>query len=217
MGWIRSLVIPASAVALMAGYSFQAHGHAPDSGPAAAPRKLQLIATRGWQIGDRVQAWNSGVYYDGVIIGIGSGSMDGYFLVKTDGYNNPQYVSTANLRAGPPVTPAAAGKPRNGKYVCLLYNGGAGQFEWYLTISSGAYQQTRPDLAGGTYSYDAGGRALTFTSGPYSHNNWIGLFSVEREGKTHKIVLRDRANQARGPRVGEYSNVYCTNSTDSTY
>ena len=122
-----------------------------------------------------------------------------------------------NASADARASPAAAEQPRNGKYVCLLYNGGAGQFEWYLTISDGAYRQTEPDLAGGTYSYDAGGHALTFTSGPYSHDNWIGLFSVEREGKTHQIVLRDRANQAKGPRVGEYSNVYCSNSTDSTY
>jgi hypothetical protein len=42
----------------------------------------------------------------------------------------------------------------------------------------------------------------------------IGLFSVTREGKTHQIILRDRDNATQGSRVGEYNNIYCTNSTD---
>ena len=82
-------------------------------------------------------------------------------------------------------------------------------------IPYGSYQQKMPDLAVGSYSFDKASRRLTFRNGPYSALNWIGLFTVEREGKTHRIVLRDKAAEAQGPRVREYANIICTNSTDS--
>ena len=126
-------------------------------------------------------------------------------------------LSALILLAGVRPADAAQQGPRAGKYVCLGYQGGAGMFRWYLTIGGGAYRQTTPDLAPGAYSYDPAASLLTFTSGPYAANNWIGVYSVEREGKTDQIVLRNRANQAQGPRVGEYANFYCTNSTDSPH
>ncbi len=175
---------------------------------------------QGWKVGDKVQGWNI-AWYDGTIAEIGSGNYAGYYLVKFDGFNTPQYVKAANIRARPGAAaprPAAAGSadsPRPGRYVCMGYNGGVGQFRWYLQLGAGTYQQKTPDLAAGRFSFDRGARELTFQSGPYSRLNWIGLFTVEREGKTHRIVLRDKAAEAQGPRVREYANIICTNSTDS--
>jgi hypothetical protein len=94
------------------------------------------------------------------------------------------------------------------------YSGGRGQFRWYLQLSENTYQQKTPDLPAGNFTFNATAARLDFASGPYKSNNWIGLFSVERGGKTHKIVLRDRASEAKGPRVNEYSNIYCTLSSD---
>ncbi|MEI7932693.1 MAG: hypothetical protein WCI21_06530 [Alphaproteobacteria bacterium] len=106
--------------------------------------------------------------------------------------------------------------PRPGKYTCMGYNGVSfGMFRWYLTIDGHTYKQTKPDLAAGAYTFNPTTKILTFTSGPYVANNFLGKFSVEREGKTHKIILRDKAKEAQGPRVGEYSNFYCNNSTDN--
>jgi hypothetical protein len=177
-------------------------------------------AAQGWKVGDKVQGWNID-WYDGTIAQVGSGNYAGYYLVKYDKFSTPQYVKAANVRARPgaaALKAAAAGSaesPRPGRYACKGYGGGAGQFRWYLQLTANGYQQKTPDLAAGSYSFDKASKRLTFRSGPYSRLNWIGLFTVEREGKTHRIVLRDKAADAQGPRVREYANIICTNSTDS--
>jgi hypothetical protein len=181
---------------------------------------LTAAAAQGWKAGDKVQAWNVD-WYDGTIAEIGSGTYAGYYLVKFDRYSTPQYVKAANIRIRPGAAPsrsATAGAddaPRPGRYVCMGYSGGVGQFRWYLQLAAGSYQQKVPDLAAGSYSFDTASRRLTFRNGPYGALNWIGLFTVERGGKTHRIVLRDKAAEAQGPRVREYANIICTNSTDS--
>ncbi len=52
----------------------------------------------------------------------------------------------------------------------------------------------------GRYAYDATTHTVSWTSGPYA-GVWGGEFTVEREGKTHKIRLK--------------SNTIATNSTDA--
>jgi hypothetical protein len=129
--------------------------------------------------------------------------------------HHDEWLYAWQIHANSGANNASASQPRAGKYVCMGYNGGSAMFRWYLYLDGGQYRQSVPDLPSGNYSYDTGSQSLSFTTGPYARNNWMGLFSVEREGKTHKVVLRDRAKQQQGPRVGEYSNFYCTNSTDS--
>lgn len=171
-----------------------------------------------FKVGDKVQAWNID-WYDGTIAEVGAGSYAGYYLVKFDKYATPQYVKAANIRARPGASVAAAvpvaSAPRAGKYTCMGYNGGAGQFRWYLQIDGKTYHQLTPNLRSGSYSYSSATRKLSFNTGPYAGNGWIGLFSVEREGRTHKIVLRRRADETRGPRFNEYANIYCTLSSDA--
>ena len=175
-------------------------------------------ALAAWKVGDHVQAWNID-WYNATIVQIGTANYAGYYLIHYDGKaggGSEQYIKAENIRAIPGAA-AAASAPRRGKYVCMGYSGGPGQFRWYLDLGNGTYRQTTPDLASGHYSFDASARRLTFTSGPYKANNWIGLFSVEREGKTHKVVLRNRDFEAQGPRAHKYQNIYCTNSTDSPH
>lgn len=174
-------------------------------------------AQAGYKIGDKVQAWNLD-WYDAAIAEVGSGPHAGYYLVKWDKFSTPQYIKESNIRARPDraaaitATPAAAAAPRLGRYTCMGYAGGIGMFRWYLELGRNSYVQKTPDLAGGAYNFDATSQRLFFLSGPYKANNWIGKFSVEREGKTHKIVLRDKGAEAAGPRVREYANIFCTNS-----
>jgi hypothetical protein len=176
----------------------------------------------GWAVGDKVQAWNID-WYDGVIEEVGTDNYAGYYLVRFEGPSGPtyQYVAEKNIRPRPDGgsngDQSEATAPRTGRYICLGYSGGAaGTFRWYLDLDgNGGYQQATPDLAAGTYSFDPATSAISFDSGPYADNGWFGRFSVEREGLTHKIVLRSLASEAQGSRVDEYSNVYCTNSTDS--
>jgi len=125
------------------------------------------------------------------------------------------YASSIPAYAAPDTTTVSW--PRAGKYVCLGYSGGPGHFRWYLQLGKDTYQQKTPDLAAGRYTFDKAAQRVTFVDGPYARLNWFGKFSVEREGKTHKIVLRNKAFEAEGPRAHEYQNFYCTLSTDSTY
>lgn len=186
----------------------------------AAALTVLLVSTAAfaatWKVGDRVQAFNIS-WYGATITEVGTGEWAGYYKVKYDGYTQEQYLKADSVRAipGPEVTTASA--PRLGKYVCLGYSGGPGQYRWYLQIGKGNYQQKTPDLAAGRYTFDARAQRVTFVDGPYAKLNWFGKFSVEREGKTHKIILRNKTFEAQGPRAHEYQNIYCTLSTDSTY
>ncbi|HWA61359.1 MAG TPA: hypothetical protein VG939_08285 [Caulobacteraceae bacterium] len=181
-------------------------------GAATAAFVAAATAAAAFQVGDRVEAWNID-WYPGVIAQVGSGNYAGYYLIAWNS-GTQQWVKAANVRAAAGggsagvASVARASAPRSGRYVCMGYNGGAGMFRWYLAIDGGRYQQQTPTLAPGAYAYDAASRTLVFTSGPYQAN-WVGQFSVEREGRTHKIVLRLKAGG------GQYSNIYCTNSTDS--
>lgn len=165
-----------------------------------------------FHVGDKVQAWNAD-WYDATIAEVGSGQYAGYYLVKWDRFSTPQYIKASNVRARPGPAATAAAWPQLGRYTCMGYGGGIGQFRWYLDLTRDGYAQHTPDIAGGRYNFDATSQRLFFLSGPYQANNWIGKFSVTREGRTHQIVLRDKAAEAQGPRVREYANIVCTNSS----
>jgi hypothetical protein len=176
-------------------------------------------ALAAWKAGDHVQVWNID-WYGATIVRAGTGDYAGYYLIHYDGKTgggSEQYIRAENIRAVPGAAAVTASAPRPGKYVCMECSGGAGQFRWYLELGNGTYHQTTPDPASGHYSFNRRAKRLNFTSGPYKANNWIGLFSIDLEGKTHKIVLRNRDFEAQGPRAHEYQNIYCTNSTDSPH
>ncbi len=97
---------------------------------------------------------------------------------------------------------AATGEPRDGKYHITSYGavGNPPLFLGYFVLSSGTYKAYLPGdkLSGeGKYSYKAG--KVSWDSGPYA-GVWAGDFTIDREGKTHKIRLK--------------STTIATNSTD---
>ena len=73
----------------------------------------------------------------------------------------------------------------------------------FVLGADGTYKAFLPgDKPGGEghWSYDAANQAVVWDSGPYK-GTWGGTFTIEREGKTHKIRLK--------------STTIGTNSTDS--
>lgn len=84
--------------------------------------------------------------------------------------------------------------PRAGTYKIFSY-GAVGRPPLYLghfvLQPGGKYQVSRgsgPDYYGaGEYSFN--GTSVTWLSGPFKDNGWGGEFTIEREGKTHKIRL----------------------------
>jgi len=172
------------------------------------------VAMAAFKPGDKVQAWNS-TWYDATIVSIGSGTYDGYYYVHYDGQaggGSQQYIRADNIRPRPnapntPAAPVSKASAATGNFSCFGYNGGPPMFRWYLDLSAGTYRQHTPDLAPGRYASD--GQSITFTTGPYAANGWIGLVTATN-GKIGKIVLRSRADEAKGPRVNEYANIYCS-------
>jgi hypothetical protein len=100
--------------------------------------------------------------------------------------------------------PLAAG-PRAGKYRILSY-GATGRPPLFLgsvVLDGGHYTAYLPGdkpSGQGSYRYDAASHQVTWISGPYA-GQWGGDFSIDREGKTHKIRLK--------------STTIATNSSDS--
>jgi hypothetical protein len=98
-----------------------------------------------------------------------------------------------------------AGGPRDGKYLIYTYGAPTSPpiFLGFFTLSSGTYKAYLPGdktTGEGRCSYNAETHILSWDSGPYA-GVWKGEFTIEREGKTHKLRLK--------------SNTVATNSTDS--
>ena len=109
------------------------------------------------------------------------------------------------LPAVPSIAQDAAKGPRAGTYRIMSYGAVKSPplFLGHFTMASGTYKAYLPGgkLSGeGRYSYNAADQKVIWQPGPYA-DVWGGAFTVEREGKTHKIRLK--------------STTIATNSTDS--
>jgi hypothetical protein len=106
-------------------------------------------------------------------------------------------LSIGILLAGGTEATDAAGGPRPGKYNILSF-GAVGRPPLYLghieLQAGGKYRISRKsegDYYGeGTYAFDAATSTVQWLSGPCKDDGWSGTFTIEREGKTHKIRLR---------------------------
>jgi hypothetical protein len=91
---------------------------------------------------------------------------------------------------------ADEGSPRMGKYKIFSY-GRVSAPPLYLGAvvleEGGTYKVLlNGDKPGGEgkYAYDAGKKAIVWKDGPYKDDNFTGEFTIEGEGKTHKIRLK---------------------------
>jgi hypothetical protein len=96
--------------------------------------------------------------------------------------------------------------PRPGKYLIHAYgatNKPPLYLGYFLLEKDGAYEVFLPgdkSTGKGKYAFDAKKNEVTWQTGPYA-KDWMGTFTVEREGKTHQIRLK--------------RTTVATNSTDS--
>lgn len=95
--------------------------------------------------------------------------------------------------------------PRPGKYRIMSYGAPTSPplFLGYFVLANGTYKAFLPGdkpAGEGRWSFNASTHAVTWSTGPYA-GVWGGEFTVEREGKTHKIRLK--------------RTTIATNSTDS--
>lgn len=92
---------------------------------------------------------------------------------------------------------ADAVAPRPGKYNILSYGatGNPPLFLGHIEIQDGGKYRISRRSSGeyygeGTFSFDAATSTVTWLTGPCKDDGWSGTFTIEREGKTHKIRLK---------------------------
>jgi hypothetical protein len=152
------------------------------------------VAQGSWKVGDKVEAYNVD-WYKATVIEIGTGSYNGYVRVHFDDFSSAsdQYISLRNIRPRPgvQVSPDATG-PRAGRYLIRSYANPTvpipiGEFDLDANGQYTARANGGRELGTGRWSFGNG--AVRFLSGPYSTAGWAGTFTIEREGRTHKIRL----------------------------
>jgi len=101
-----------------------------------------------------------------------------------------------------PATPNAAAAdassaPRPGKYNIQSYGavGNPPLFLGHIDLQAGGKYRISRRSSGeyygeGTHAFDAASSSVTWLSGPCKDDGWSGTFTIEREGKTHKIRLK---------------------------
>ncbi len=184
------------------------------SGLAVAALLAMLMAgisgAADWKVGDRVEAFNV-TWYKATITEIGGGKYAGHYRVRYDGFSQMQYLAASSIRAIPGAGAGSTGAkgeakagaqpqlgsgdgPRPGKYLIMSY-GATGMPPLVLgsfVLGKGSYEAF---LVGGRstgtgrYDYNAATRTVNWSSGPYA-GVWGGGFTVERDGRTHKIRMK---------------------------
>jgi len=157
---------------------------------------LFIAFAQSFNVGDKVEIYNSGGWYKGTILEIGSGNMQGYYSVSYDGYKQAQWMKKENIK----LQKATAAKPasdingpRNATYIILSYGNPKNPIRiGYFKLSSGKYSyydMSKKLIGQGAYTYNANNSTVQWANGPFKNAAWGGGFGIDREGKTHTIKL----------------------------
>ena len=174
-------------------------------GADKSPTKADVSkAAAMWKAGDKVLAYNVG-WYPATVLAIGTGNYAGYIMVHFDASTSAsnQYVSATNIKARPDERAVAAAAatdhvagPRLGRYLILSYGRASAaplQLGEVELLAGGRYRVGLPGGRAngeGRYDYDGTAGTVRWLSGRYKDEGWGGEFTVEREGKTHRIQLK---------------------------
>jgi hypothetical protein len=161
------------------------------------PILFQLITltafSQNFQMGDKVEAYNSGAWYKAKIVQIGTDNYAGYYYVKYDDYNQSQWIKETNIKLQKPATAQNNNGPRNGLYIILSYGNPSAPIRiGYFELANGEYTYYtlgKKVIGKGTYAYNSENKTVQWKTGPFKDANWGGSFEIDREGKTHKIRL----------------------------
>lgn len=161
----------------------------------------------GFHIGDAIEADVVGTYYAAKILDIkpSGGALFGiqiryappgpYGNDKLETWTGPGWIRHAGGKLAALALEARKG-PRMGRYNMYAWGAGTSRiFLGYFDLSGGGvYKAARPGATGyygsGTYSFDAGAMNVRWLTGPFKADGWTGIFTIERDGKTHQIRMK---------------------------
>ena len=175
-----------------------------DAGPGgdAVADPEPAIAIREWRVGDFVEAYINVDWLPATIVQIGGGPFpDDPYLVRygeaIGGIHPTRWLGPDDIRpmAKEPEAEAGAEGPRPERYTILSYGNPAqpplrlgaielqpGHMYRYLDGAGNL-------LGAGEYGYDAADSSVHWQTGILSEQGWGGEFTIERDGRTHKIRL----------------------------
>ncbi|MHB1241777.1 MAG: tudor domain-containing protein, partial [Gammaproteobacteria bacterium] len=144
-----------------------------------------MSQTPAYHVGDRVEANDLG-WYKGTITQVGSGNMQGYYLVKYDDYSSQRYFKPASLRpGGPPDKPKSYPVYKIGDHV------EGNDLGWYSAVVT--------EIRAGK---DAPEYLLKYDK--YSSSRWYHPRNMRAAGTGDAVKAQDQAATAQGPRIGKY-------------
>jgi hypothetical protein len=154
---------------------------------------FSAVFSQSFQVGNKVEAYNSGAWYKASIVEIGSGNYQGYYYVHYEQYSQNQWIKGSNIRLIEKAAGTMANAPRNGLYTILSYGNPSNPIRiGYFGLKEGIYvyyNLGKKEIGSGNYSFDPGSKTITWKSGPFKDARWTGTFETDRRGKTHKIRL----------------------------
>lgn len=186
--------------------------------PAAAPKtayqlneRIEVSTTGAWDKATVIEVGTAGgahegeykVHFDGYAASYDRWLLPVYFRKVAGGAAASPATPAANAApagSSPATLTAAAASssaPRSGKYNIMSY-GAVGKpplFLGHIDLQDGGKYRISRRSSGeyygeGTYSFDAATSTVTWLTGPCKDDGWSGTFTIEREGKTHKIRLK---------------------------
>ncbi|MDP1588466.1 MAG: hypothetical protein Q8M07_12020 [Prosthecobacter sp.] len=187
--------------------------------PAAAPKagyqlneRIEVSTTGTWDKATVIEVGTAGgahegeykVHFDGYAASYDRWLLPVYFRKVAGGAPTTPAAPTSNaVPAGSiPATPNgasadASSAPRPGKYNIHSYGavGNPPLFLGHIDLQAGGKYRISRRSSGdyygeGTFAFDAATSTVTWLSGPCKDDGWSGTFTIEREGKTHKIRLK---------------------------
>lgn len=178
--------------------------------------RIEVSITGAWDKATVIEVGKAGgehegeykVHYDGYAASFDRWLLPVYFRKVAGGAPTTPPATTTPatgaVPAGQPpsdgkVTPVAeaASAPRPGKYNISSYGavGSPPLFLGHIELQAGGKYRISRKSSGdyygeGTYSFEATTSTVKWLSGPCKDDAWGGAFTIERDGKTHKIRLK---------------------------
>lgn len=169
--------------------------------PSDAPADDVPQTPERFKVGQMVEGWITAEWLPVKLVQLGGGpNPDSPYLVEVGapirGIQPKRWLGARDVRPlSKPLPPdAAAPGPRLGRYQILSYGNPSNPLRLgHIELVTGGiyrYHNAGGRLLGtGRYRFDLATSSVVWQDGLLEEQNWTGTFTIEREGKTHKIRL----------------------------
>jgi hypothetical protein len=154
-----------------------------------------------FRVGDEVDVWINVEWMPGRIVQVGGGPYEDSpfrvaYGIPIGGIQPTRWVIPERVRpvaTGQPVGQTTG--PRPGRYQMLSYGNPANPIRiGHIMLLAGDtyefYTAANRLIGSGRYAFNPSEQEVVWHDGPLHDQGWGGTFTIERDGKTHKIELK---------------------------